>query len=77
MNELDHADYERAIGRLEGRLGAVESALTELRRDVKSMRTTLSEARGSWKVLVWLAGGSAVIGGLLVKYAPLIGGLPK
>lgn len=71
------SDYEREIGEMMARLGHLESSVTEMRKDLKDISQTLSEAKGSWRTLLAVAGFSSVIGGLLVKFLPMIGVLPR
>ena len=58
---------ERAVGRLEGRLDSLEESVSQMSKDVRTMRQTIAETKGSWKTLVALATLSAVIGGMLAK----------
>lgn len=56
----------RSFGLLEGQVIALAKTLSEqnetlaeVRRELADIKTTLSEARGGWRTLVWIAGASA------------------
>jgi hypothetical protein len=63
----------RAFGQLEGEVKALSitlesqnrtleaqnSVLAELTRELSEIKTTLAEARGGWKTLLWIGGASA------------------
>jgi len=69
----------RAFGKLEGdvqSLGRIledqnatlaqqNEVLKALTAQVGELRTTLSEARGGWKTLMWLGGAAAAVGGFV------------
>ena len=71
------SDYEREIGEMMARLGHLESSVHEMKTDLKVISQTLSEAKGSWRTLLAVAGFSSVVGGLLVKFLPFIGSFPR
>ena len=71
------SDYEREIGEMMARLGHLESSVHEMKTDLKVISQTLSEAKGSWRTLLAVAGFSSVIGGLLVKFIPFLGVFPR
>jgi hypothetical protein len=51
--------------------------MVELKNDVKSILTTLSEARGGWKTLMLVAGVAGAVGAILGKFATMLGWIPK
>lgn len=71
------SDYEREIGEMMARLGHLETSVSEMKKDLKDISLTLSEAKGSWRTLLAVAGFSSVIGGLLVKFIPFLGVFPR
>jgi hypothetical protein len=71
------SDYEREIGEMTVKLQRLEMDVSEMRKDLKTISQTLSEAKGSWRTLLAVAGFSSVIGGLLVKFIPFLGGFPR
>ena len=65
---------ERDFGNLESKVQSIEEDVTEVKNDVKQILKELSGAQGGWRMLTLLGGGAAVIGGLVVKYIPIIFG---
>lgn len=67
------------------RLAVLESQFKEYQRqqldmadDVKKILSTLSEAKGGWKVMMILGGSAGIIGAFIGKYlAILVGMVPK
>ena len=69
----------RAFGQLEGEVKALagmlaqqndtlaqqNAALSLLTTKLDAVSTTLSEARGGWRTLLWLSGASAAVAGLV------------
>lgn len=70
-------DLEREVGRLGGVVGGLEADVCEIRKDVKMILATLSEARGSWKTLVAIGAISGAAGAFFVKVSAWTGWLPK
>lgn len=66
-------EYDREIGEMTAKLQHLEMSVAEMRADIKDISSTLSEAKGSWRTLLAVAGFSSVIGGLLVKFLPFLG----
>jgi len=72
------------IGRHDAQIDALERDLKNLREDIKEMNqtlhaihTTLSQAKGGWKVLMLVGGAAATIGALVAKLATWSQYLPK
>jgi len=40
--------------------------------DIRVIRETLQEAKGGWKALMIVGGAGATLGGLLVKFLPVV-----
>ena len=69
----------RAFGQLEGEVKALKlamdaqnetlekqnSALADLAKELAKVSTTLAEARGGWRTLIWIAGASASAAGVV------------
>lgn len=72
---------QRDIGRMEAQIANLCNEVHGLRTEVANIKTTLDEAKGGWRTLMWLSGISATVGGgivaLVVKFFPIFGGLPK
>lgn len=67
MPEIDPVEY----GKMLAKVTALESEVSELRKDMKTVLLTLQEARGGWRLMMLLGGASAAAGGFIVKLAPL------
>ena len=63
---------ERSIGRLEGRMSALETQVLEIHGDTKAMRATLDRAKGGWKALVTVGAISGTLSALAVKFIPFV-----
>lgn len=64
-----------AFGRLQAEVEALRrdtdqqtQMLSALVNEVSGMRTQLAEARGGWKVLMFLGGGSAAVGASIATW---------
>lgn len=69
---MSDAALQRDIGRLEGEVKALartvdqlSEKLEETNRHVSAIGSTLAEAKGGWRTLVWLAGVSSSVGAAL------------
>lgn len=70
-------EYDREIGEMTAKLQHLEASMVEMKADLKDISHTLSEAKGSWRTLLAVAGFSSVVGGLLVKFLPFLGNFPR
>jgi hypothetical protein len=75
---MTDAALQRDIGRLEGEVKSLvrtveqlTEKLEETNEKVGEISTTLAEARGGWRTLVWLAGASGAVGAALSYLASL------
>ncbi|MEP0323326.1 hypothetical protein [Bauldia litoralis] len=84
----DDRNVDRELGALDARMLAMERAFAEqkkdtheamiaIRSDVRMMRDTMIQAKGSWKMLVGIAGLSATIGALLMQIVSWLGIMPR
>jgi hypothetical protein len=78
------ADEQRTIGRLEAEIESLQKQMAkqeaqnvQIMTDLREIRETLASAKGGWRTLIAVAGLSSVVGGALVKLAPILGNLPK
>ncbi|MBU0724381.1 MAG: hypothetical protein KJ904_08690 [Alphaproteobacteria bacterium] len=55
-------DERERLATLEQQMRDSREDITEMKSDVKAIRATLAEARGGWRVMVLLGGGSAALG---------------
>lgn len=68
---------DREMGEHDARLKALEQQVTELRADVKSILSVLSEARGGWKTLMLVGGIAGMMGATIAKLAGALMFMPK
>lgn len=61
---------QRDLGRMEAQISSMCGKLDKLERKIESISSTLDEAKGGWKTLMWVSGASATVGGLIAKFAP-------
>lgn len=73
------SDLQRDLGRMEGDVAALvrsvekmSKRLDETDKKVGDIKTTLSEARGGWRMLMLIGGAAGVIGGFIGKYLPFL-----
>lgn len=74
-------ELQRDIGKHDAQIEALDKDLREMREDMRrifekldSINQTLSEAKGGWKTLMWVAGASAALGGVVVKLITTMSG---
>lgn len=70
-------DVERELGRHGAEIEALQKDMIELKKDVKTILSTLAEARGGWKTLMLVAGVAGAVGAGLGKLVAVFGWLPK
>lgn len=68
---------DREIGEHDARLNALEKQMDEIRDDVKSILSVLSEARGGWKTLMLVGGIAGMMGATVAKLASVLFFIPK
>jgi archaellum component FlaC len=73
-------DLQRDLGKHDAQIDALDKDLREMKEDMRrifekleAINATLSEAKGGWKTLMWVAGASAALGGVVVKLISLTG----
>lgn len=64
---------EERIAKLEAIVDGLKEDVHEMRADVRALRTMAENARGGWWALTVIGGLGTVIGGLLVKFVPVLG----
>ena len=70
-------EYEREIGEMTVKIAMLEATVAHMGEDLRAIRDTLTQAHGSWKTLVAIAGFSAAVGAFAVKLFPFLGVLPR
>lgn len=69
-------EIQRDLGKHDAQIDALNARVDVLHQDMKTMmsqlaliQSTLSEARGGWRTLMFVSGLSATVGGVIVKLA--------
>ena len=70
-------EYEREIGEMTVKIAMLEKAVTDMGKDLKAVRDTLAEAKGSWRTVLAVAGLSSALVALVIKMVPFVGTLPR
>jgi hypothetical protein len=64
---------ERQLGRHDAEIVNLTREVAEMRKDMKTILTTLSEARGGWKTLMLVAGMAGAVGAFAHQIAIWMG----
>lgn len=77
-------EVHRDLGKHDAQIESLNREVKHLHEDMgrvmqqlADIQNTLSEAKGGWKTLMWVAGFSAAIGGVIVKVGTWISAMPK
>lgn len=65
--------FDRDIGRHDAQIEALIQEVHQLRVDVSNIKQTLDESKGSWKVLLGIAGLSGALGAGATKISHILG----
>jgi chromosome segregation ATPase len=75
------AELQRDLGKHDAQIEALERDMQEMKADLRRLfdkldqiNNTLSEAKGGWRTMMWIAGASAAAGGLIAKFLPFFNG---
>ena len=73
---MSEADVQRDLGRLEAQVASLGNAVAHLTNKIDALDAklgevdrTLSEAKGGWRTLLWIAGAAGSIGSALTYLA--------
>jgi wobble nucleotide-excising tRNase len=58
-------DHSRDIGHMEAEIKNLTKAVDDLSAKVETINTTLAEAKGGWRTLMWVSGTAGTIGSAL------------
>lgn len=61
---------EERLAVLETEFRIMKSELQEMRGDVRTIRDTLLQAKGGWKLFMMVGGFSAAVGAFIGKFLP-------
>jgi prefoldin subunit 5 len=77
-------EIHRDLGKHDAQIEALNREVKHLHEDMgkvmdrlDDIQRTLSEAKGGWKTLMWVAGFSAAVGGLITKGISWLSVFPK
>lgn len=81
---MEHSEVHRDLGKHDAQIEALNREVKHLHEDMgrvmqqlTEIQQTLSEAKGGWKTLMWVAGFSAAVGGAFVKVISWLSVFPK
>ena len=66
---------EERLATLEANQNNIANDVIELKADVKTVLATLSQAKGGWKTLIWVATLAGAVGAFAGKLATALGWL--
>jgi len=72
---MQDRDLFVTIGKLESKIDMLEKSLIRLENSVSTLTEAMSDNKGSWRVLVALAGASSLFGALAHKPIDIILGM--
>ena len=62
-----NTELHETAGRHEAEIEKLQQQMDQVLFELKEIRTTLAEARGGWKTLMWLGGAVGGVIGLLLS----------
>lgn len=66
-------DERDRLAKLEAHYEGLKEDMSEVRDDVKALRNYAENAKGGWRTLMIVGGIGSVVGGVLVKFIPVLG----
>lgn len=60
--------HDHVIGMLSEAVRQLQKSVEGLTTQVDNVQTTLAEARGGWRTLMWLGGAAGIIGTIVGSY---------
>ena len=58
-------DLNRDMGRHDAQIEALAAKMDRMELKIDQIETTLSEARGGWQIIMWVAGASGAVGAVM------------
>lgn len=81
---METSEVHRDLGKHDAQIESLNREVKHLHDDMgrvmeqlSQIQQTLSEAKGGWRTLMWVAGFSAAVGGFVVKVASWLNVFPK
>lgn len=71
-----NADERERLARVEQKMADTIEDVREMKSDVKQILTTLNQAKGGWKGIMWVAGISGSAGAAVAALAAFVGAAP-
>lgn len=69
-------DERDRLSKVEQKMADTVEDVREMKADVKQILTTLNEAKGGWKSLMWVGGLSGTAGAVIAKISAIALGTP-
>ena len=60
----EYGELEATVRHLADSLDKQTAAMDKLSNRIQTIENTLLEAKGGWKVMMWIAGGSSAVGAI-------------
>jgi hypothetical protein len=60
--------FEREFGSVQAEIKHLTHIVNNLNMKVEKISETLSEAKGGWRTLMWVAGASSTVGGVVTYF---------
>ena len=76
-DEGQRRSSDHMLGEHSAKIEGLQEDMAQLKKDVRCILTTLSEARGGWKTLMLVAGVAGAIGAAMAKLSSLFNWFPK
>ena len=73
---MNEQAVQRDLGRLDAQVATLVATVAAQSIELAKINSTLSEAKGGWRLLMLVGGASATVGGLIVKFFPFVGSGP-
>lgn len=77
VDEEAFGDVKARVKMLEKNWDRIDQRFVTIDEKLGQIKSSLDEAKGGKKVLMWVAGGSGVMGALASKLAVIMGFLPR
>lgn len=74
IDPKEFGQLQAEVGSLRRDLDRMAESLETMADSLKTIQSQLSEARGGWKVMMAVGGGSAAVGALFGKFLAAFGG---